>query len=209
MRRLLLTGALVLILLFSATFWVWATGPFRTAVSPQDEALTAPVGQEAISDVELNRLPIGAFGPGVYIQFDEPSHNLDKAHGYPVEGGHARYGWDGLEPNFDGDYRFNETILPWVQQEAARGKKVGIGFVTYNGPNTGIKVPSWLWARDANVRLLNTVRTSGEWYVLNYLNRTYVTEYKEAHRGVRQLGRQHARRPQQPGVGRDRLRSVW
>ncbi len=178
MRRRLSVSGLILSLLLCVASWAWA-------IRPTGIAGLAPDPQEAVelelpSGIKPARLPPGAVGPGIYIQFDEPAHNLDQAHGYPVVGGHTRYGWDTMEPNFDGDYRFDQTILPWVQQEANRGKKVAIGFTTYNGRGAdgGIKVPSWLWARDSNVRLYNT-RSNDGWYLLNYRNRTYVTEYQE------------------------------
>ena len=175
--RHLVIGGILALLCFLTLAWSGAAN-----LTPEDAPLvqgaeSAPVPQ---TDVELARLPVGVSGAGVYIQFDQPTENLDKAHGLPVEGGHYRYGWDTLEPNYDNDYRFDEVILPWVQQEANRGKKVAIGFTTYNGryTNGGIKVPAWLWAMDPNVRLYNT-RSNDGWYVLNYRNRTYVNKYNE------------------------------
>jgi hypothetical protein len=174
MKRQLLAGALLVALLFSAVSWVWTAGAQDITANGSADDI-APPESEAASEIDLARLPLGASGPGIYIQFDEPTHNLDVAHGYPVTGGAARYGWDALEPS-DNDYRFDQYVLPWVQQEVARGKKVAIGFTTYNGRGAdgGIKVPSWLWTSDPNVRYNN----SG-WYLLNYLNRTYVNKYKE------------------------------
>ena len=176
-----IASVLLVVVLFLAS-WAWATGPFRGMSSAQGEAPEG-VPVPAALNVEPAQLPAGAGGPGNYIQFDEPTHNLDAAHGYPITGGHTRFGWDSIEPNYDDDYRFDELVLPWVEQEANRGKKVAIGFVTYNGRQYGgTTVPSWLWARDPNVRLYNNVYVDSQrpaGYVLNYLNRTYVTEYKE------------------------------
>ena len=134
-----------------------------------------PAASQA-SDPAPGRLPPDAPPyPGIYIQYDNPADNLDQDHGYPVVGGHTRYGWDMLEPDFDNDYRFDEVILPWVTEHANRGKMVGIAFSTYSGRQYGgITVPAWLWNRDAGVRLYNQ-----GWYLLNYLNRTYVNEYAE------------------------------
>lgn len=180
MRRKLLSGALLIALLLSAVSWVWTSGAQNITANSAPQGGVAddltPPEIEASADIDLARLPLGATGPGIYIQFDEPTDNIDQAHGYPVAGGHGRWGWDSLEPGYDGDYRFDQYILPWVQQEAARGKKVAIGFTTYNGRGAdgGIKVPAWLYQRDANVRYDN----SG-WYLLNYLNNTYVSEYGE------------------------------
>lgn len=167
MKQKIVSIILIAGIMLSLASWVSFGG---STISPSLADQVAPAGA-----VEPAQLPAGSGSPGNYIQFDEPTHNLDQSHGYPATGGHARYGWNILEPDWDGDYRFDEYILPWVQQEVARGKKVAIGFVTYNGRQYGgIDVPSWLWARDPNVRLNN----SG-YYVLNYLNRTYVEEYKE------------------------------
>ncbi len=133
----------------------------------------------AMPDADLSQLPPGAGSPGVYIQFDNTYHELNYANGHPVMGGHARYGWNTLEPDSDDDYRFDTVILPWVLREASQGKKVCIGFVTYNGRQYGgLAVPDWLIARDPDARLYNTYTNDG-WYVLNYLNATYAAEYAE------------------------------
>lgn len=192
MRRRASIGTLVLIVALVSSTWAWTglSGHARAGAAAQvDLAQLLPpadgtpsaedLGAIDLDDVDLSQLPAGAGSPGVYIQFDEPTHNLDYAHGYPVIGGHARFSWKALEPGFDGDYKFDSAILPWVEQEVARGKKVCIGFVTYNGRQYGgMTVPDWLITRDPNVRLYNTYTNDG-WYVLNYLNATYVAEYSE------------------------------
>ncbi len=187
MRKRAPIGALVLIVVLLASAWAWAGWPggAQMGVAAQadlEQLLPDAEGTPSAEDlgaVDPSQLPAGAGSPGVYIQFDAPTDNLDYSHGYPVIGGHARFSWEALEPDFDGDYRFDALVLPWVEQEVARGKKVCIGFVTYNGRQYGgLDVPNWLIARDANVRLYNTYTNDG-WYVLNYLNATYVAEYSE------------------------------
>ena len=138
-------------------------------------ALLLSSGARALDPTPSRLPPEAPPYPGIYVQYDNPADNLTPAHGYPVVGAHTRYGWDILEPYYDGNYRFNEIILPWVQEHAARGKMVGIAFSTYAGRQYGgVTVPAWLWQRDWSVLLHNE-----GWYLLNYFNRTYVSEYIE------------------------------
>jgi len=151
-------------------------------------AATLLLAISALAASPLTRLPPEQVNSrGIYIQFDNIYHNIDPAHGYPVAGGHMRWGWNQLEPNFDNDYRFTQEVRPFVMNEASRGKKAGIGFETYVGrinvtpPMGGLTIPDWLWQTYPNVRLWNDNYRENppQWYVLNFLDPNYKAKYAE------------------------------
>jgi hypothetical protein len=133
----------------------------------------------------LARVPSNQFhSHGVYIQFDNPSHNIDPAHGYPVAGGHQRWEWSALETAGDDAYRFNSTLRSFVLSEAEVGKKAAIGFETYVRRNTGSApyggvqaLPQWLRDEHPSVMLWNTV--DNQYYVANFLDPTYQEYYSD------------------------------
>jgi hypothetical protein len=133
----------------------------------------------------LARLPSNQTASrGVYIQFDNIFNNIDRAHGFPVAGGHQRWEWKDLEPSYDNDYRFEE-IRSFVTQQASREKKAAIGFETFVGrinqspPYGSLGVPQWLWQTYPNVALWNTRGGGTPWYTLNYLDANYQAKYRE------------------------------
>jgi hypothetical protein len=133
----------------------------------------------------LARLPTNQVNSrGIYIQFDNVFNNIDQAHGFPVAGGHQRWQWRDLEPNFDNDYRFDQ-IQSFVSQQAERGKKAAIGFETFVGrinqtrPYGSLGVPQWLWETYPNVALWNIRGGVEPWYTLNYLDANYQAKYRE------------------------------
>jgi len=159
-----------------ALAFIFAVGLVLAAEPPTtDESLVA-------ARASLTKLPTGVGGAGIYIQFDNPFNDINPPT-YPVVGGHKRWSWKELEP---ADDAFNwGNIDSFITQEAARGKKAAIGFETFAGrintspPYGSILVPEWLYTvRDPNVALYNTYSNDG-WYVLNYFNSTYLTEYQE------------------------------
>ncbi|MCG2769493.1 MAG: hypothetical protein L6435_14100 [Anaerolineae bacterium] len=133
---------------------------------------------------DLNRLPSGQSGAGVYLSWDDPSRGLNPP-AIPIVGGLKSFSWSILEPGYDDGYDWTE-VDAFITEEAAGGKKAAISFAVYNGRPWsgqdpalyGIRIPSWVWGRDSGARLYNTYTNDG-WYVLNYLNETYLTEYEE------------------------------
>ena len=95
---------------------------------------------------------------GVYIQYDRPSDNLNRNHGYPVTGGHKRWEWKSLEPT-RGNRRFDTEVRTFVMEMASQGKKAALGIETFVGrinqspPNGGLSVPDWLWQQYPNTRV--------------------------------------------------------
>jgi hypothetical protein len=130
----------------------------------------------------LTRLPsYQSDSHGVYVQFDNPSQNIDPAHGFPVVGGHMRWEWSALEP-FDDVYRFDSTVKAFILGEAEKGKKAAVGFETYVRRNTGSApyggvqaIPDWL--RSEPVILWNSV--DNLYYVTNFLDPTYKAQYAD------------------------------
>jgi hypothetical protein len=130
----------------------------------------------------LTRLPsYQSDSHGVYIQFDNPAHNIDPTHGFPAAGGHMRWEWSTLEP-FDDVYRFDSTVTAFILGEAEKGKKAAVGFETYVRRNTGSApyggvqaIPDWL--RSEPVILWNTV--DNLYYVTNFLDPTYKAQYAD------------------------------
>ncbi len=139
----------------------------------------------------LTRLPSDQIDSGgVYIQFDEVSHNIDRDHGFPVAGGHMRWQWKALEPDYDNDYRFEQEVRPFIEQQASRGKKAAIGFTTFDGRTTrvgepkeppygSLGVPEWLWQTYSDVALWNERGVEPYWYTLNFLSEHYQAKYAE------------------------------
>ena len=133
------------------------------------------------------RLPANqAASRGVYIQFDNIFDNLDRAHGYPVSGGHERWEWEALEPNYDGDYRFTNLVRPFVTNQATRNKKVGIGIETAikrgtatSAPDGTLAVPPWLYQTYSDVVYLNPRGGGAAYYALHFLNPNYQAKYAE------------------------------
>jgi len=134
---------------------------------------------------KVTQLPSGYYGAGVYLGYDNPDKLINPPT-YPLVGGVQFFSWKLVEPDYDGDYRFDEVLRPYIEDEAANGKYTALGFQVFSGrpragqsaDDVGIRVPAWLWARDPSVRLYNTITNDG-WYVLNYLNGTYQAEYSE------------------------------
>jgi len=132
---------------------------------------------------DVGRLPPGydMTGAGVYLAYDDPAYGIDPP-GAPIVGGMKDISWSLLEPNED-DYRFTTEIGDWVTGMAAHGKKAGIIVEVYKGrEGGGVRVPEWLWLKDADVRLYNPYDETGGlvaegFWVLNYLNSTYQQEY--------------------------------
>jgi len=135
---------------------------------------------------DLRKLPPGhdPSGAGVYLNWDDPANGLNPPT-IPIVGGFTTFSWFTLEPGHDDNYDWTD-VDTFITDEANGGKKAAISFAVYNGrpwpgQNTdlyGIRIPSWVWARDSGARLYNTYTNDG-WYVLNYLNETYLTEYQE------------------------------
>ncbi len=133
----------------------------------------------------LARLPSGqADSHGVYVQFDNPGHNIDPDHGFPVAGGHMRWEWSALETAGDDANKFNSTVKSFVLGEAEKGKKAAIGFETYVRRNTGSApfggvqaLPQWLRDEHPSVMLWNTVDEL--YYVTNFLDPTYQAYYSD------------------------------
>lgn len=132
----------------------------------------------------LTRLPSNQVNSrGIYSMYDDVTDDIDRAHGFPVSGGHHRWSWKELEPT-RGSYRFDK-VQAFVALQAGRGKKAGIGLETFVGrinqspPYGSLAVPDWLWQTYPDVAPYNT-RGGGEgWYTLDYLNLEYQARYRE------------------------------
>lgn len=138
----------------------------------------------------LARLPANqSASKGIYVQFDKGIEGIiTRDNGFPVAGGHHRWLWLELEPDYDNDYRFNQEIGTFVLQEVARGKKAAIGVETFVAPTSQyaervgppdgtIAIPEWLRSSPGVIELSHPV--TGTWYVLNFLNATYKAKYAE------------------------------
>ncbi len=132
----------------------------------------------------LARLPSNQVNSrGIYIQYDNIFHNIDRDHGFPVAGGHMRWGWDELEPT-QGNYQFDQ-IRSLVTAQAGRSKKAALGIETFVGrinqtpPYGSLAVPAWLWQAYPNVALWNTRGGGTPWYTLNYLDTNYQAKYQD------------------------------
>lgn len=128
------------------------------------------------------RAPAGpapaASGAGIYVQFDYQFDQATRANGYPVAGGHQRYGWKELNPG-DGVYNF-AGLGRWIYNESRFGKRVGIEFTLYNGrvdQSPGIQVPDWVLAKYPGLKVRNSCYPSPEWYVIDYRVPGLRTEY--------------------------------
>jgi hypothetical protein len=114
--------------------------------------------------------------PGVYVFLDKP--NLDPRL-YPIVGGHLKFAWDDLEPA-PGEIQW-PIIENWVAQEAALGKPVGIGFVTYNGVDAGGDlVPRWVYREAPEARVL----CANNWSIPRYWSEAYLSRYERFVRAV-------------------------
>ncbi len=143
----------------------------------------------ALAFTALAKLPSNQVDSrGVYVQFDGVSHNIDRANGFPVAGGHWRWEWKDLEPNYDDDYRFDEEIRGFILRQASRGKKAAIGFETYvkrnnqahpDAPYGALAVPEWLYQTYENVALWNPRGAEPHYYALNFLDADYQAKYAE------------------------------
>ncbi len=134
----------------------------------------------------LARLPANQTASrGVYIQYDNVFDNIDRAHGYPVTGGHQRWEWKDLEPSYDNDYQFDAQIRTFVTQQASRGKKAALGIETFAGrinqspPYGSLGVPQWLWQTYSDVAVWNERGNPPYWYTLDYLSANYQNKYAE------------------------------
>ncbi|MGC8838249.1 MAG: DNRLRE domain-containing protein, partial [Anaerolineae bacterium] len=114
--------------------------------------------------------------PGVYVFLDRP--NLDPRV-YPIVGGHLKFAWDELEPA-PGDIQW-PILENWIAQEAALGKPVGLGFVTYNGLDAGGDlVPRWVYREAPEARVL----CANSWSIPRYWSEAYLSRYERFVRAV-------------------------
>lgn len=132
----------------------------------------------------LARLPSNQVSSrGIYIQYDNVFDNIDRDHGFPVAGGHKRWGWNELEPTL-GNYQFDQ-VRSFVTAQGGRGKKAALGLETFVGrinqspPYGSLAVPAWLWQTYPNVALWNTRGGGTAWYTLNYLDANYQAKYRD------------------------------
>lgn len=114
--------------------------------------------------------------PGVYVFLDRA--NLDPRV-YPIVGGHLKFTWEELEPA-PGEIQW-PILENWVAREAALGKPVGVGFVTYNGIDAGGDVvPRWVYREAPGARVL----CANSWSIPRYWSEEYLSRYERFVRAV-------------------------
>jgi hypothetical protein len=151
--------------------YVWAAIGLAATLLLAASAVAGPLARLTPSQVHSR---------GVYIQYDILTNNINPANGYPVAGGHNRWEWSELEPDYD-DHNLFYRVASFVTGEGENGKKAGIGFTTYSGrtgsaPFGGVEaLPDWL--RHDPVIKMNTI--DNQWYVVNFLSSEYQSYYRD------------------------------